>query len=52
MSALTMFFCIWAMVALCMVLFIRGSKARVAPPGKRAPRDESGGARASAVQSH
>ncbi|MEM5297586.1 hypothetical protein VSR82_25030 [Burkholderia sp. JPY481] len=29
MSALTVFLCIWAMVAFCAVLFIRGASPRV-----------------------
>ncbi|CAB3684572.1 hypothetical protein LMG27174_02833 [Paraburkholderia rhynchosiae] len=34
MSALTIILCIWAMVALCAVLFIRGATARVERPTK------------------
>ncbi|WP_198021418.1 hypothetical protein [Burkholderia sp. WSM2232] len=36
MSALTVIFCIWAMVAFCAVLFIRGATARVERPVKSA----------------
>ncbi|WP_167334031.1 hypothetical protein [Paraburkholderia dilworthii] len=32
MSALTVILCIWATVALCAVLFIRGATARVERP--------------------
>jgi hypothetical protein len=34
MSALTVIFCIWAMVAFCAILFIRGATARVERPTK------------------
>jgi len=34
MSALTVIFCIWAMVAFCAILFIRGATSRVERPGK------------------
>ncbi|PQV52276.1 hypothetical protein B0G83_10321 [Paraburkholderia sp. BL21I4N1] len=41
MSALTVILCIWAMVAFCAILFIRGATARVkrpAAPQKRPAR--------------
>ncbi|WP_204117547.1 hypothetical protein [Paraburkholderia sp. C35] len=34
MNALTVLLCIWAMVALCAVLFIRGASPRVERPRK------------------
>ena len=34
MNALTIIVCIWAMVALCAVLFIRGASPRVERPAK------------------
>ncbi|MFM0740922.1 hypothetical protein PQQ51_27065 [Paraburkholderia xenovorans] len=34
MSALTVFLCIWAMVAFCAILFIRGANPRVKRPAK------------------
>ncbi|PTQ95997.1 hypothetical protein C8K18_11096 [Paraburkholderia sp. GV068] len=34
MSALTVILCIWAMVAVCAVLFIRGATARIERPTK------------------
>jgi hypothetical protein len=36
MSALTVLLCIWAMLAFCAILFIRGATARVERP-TRAP---------------
>lgn len=36
MSALTVILCIWAMLAICAILFIRGASARVERP-RRAP---------------
>jgi hypothetical protein len=37
MNALTVILCIWAMVALCAVLFIRGASPRVERPAKAEP---------------
>jgi hypothetical protein len=37
MNALTLILGIWAMLALCAVLFIRGATARVEQPAKEAP---------------
>jgi hypothetical protein len=34
MSALTVILCIWVMVAVCAVLFIRGATARIERPTK------------------
>jgi membrane protein implicated in regulation of membrane protease activity len=34
MNVLTVLLCIWAMVALCAVLFIRGASRRVKRPSK------------------
>ncbi|MGF6772254.1 hypothetical protein P3T18_004742 [Paraburkholderia sp. GAS199] len=34
MSALTVIIALWAMVAFCAILFIRGSSPRVEPPAK------------------
>jgi hypothetical protein len=34
MSALTIILCIWATVAVCAILFIRGASARVERPAK------------------
>ncbi|TCK87006.1 hypothetical protein B0G74_7531 [Paraburkholderia sp. BL9I2N2] len=34
MSALTVILCIWAMVAFCAILFIRGATSRVERPTK------------------
>ncbi|SEJ56977.1 hypothetical protein [Paraburkholderia diazotrophica] len=32
MSALTVIFCVWTLVALCAVFFIRGASARIEQP--------------------
>jgi hypothetical protein len=37
MSALTVLLCIWATVAFCAILFIRGASARVERPAKTPP---------------
>jgi hypothetical protein len=50
MSALTVFFCIWAMVALCAVLFIRGASPRVARPVKARPMSPSRASRYSIAE--
>ncbi|WP_186310647.1 hypothetical protein [Paraburkholderia sp. BCC1886] len=34
MNALTVFLCIWAMVAVCAILFIRGATLRDEQPGQ------------------
>jgi hypothetical protein len=41
MNALTIILGIWAMLALCAVLFIRGATARVRQPVKEAPQSNS-----------
>ncbi|WP_167043754.1 MULTISPECIES: hypothetical protein [Burkholderiaceae] len=42
MSALTVVLCIWAMLAFCAILFIRGASPRIEPvakePGRRPSR--------------
>jgi uncharacterized membrane protein len=41
MSALTVLLCIWAMVAFCAILFIRGASARIERPAKAPQRRAS-----------
>jgi uncharacterized membrane protein len=41
MNALTLILGIWAIVALCVVLFIRGATARVRRAEKEAPQSKS-----------
>lgn len=42
MSTLTIILCIWAMVALCAILFIRGATSRYARPPQAEQRRKTG----------
>ncbi|MEM5387185.1 hypothetical protein VSR68_26810 [Paraburkholderia phymatum] len=41
MSALTVIFCVWTLVALCAVFFIRGASARIEQPAEVRPAQPS-----------